>query len=299
MDHIKNLNLSRLRANSDIPSIGDHLLYFEDLKMLPQINEPRRMSYVLVGLCTGGEGGYDLDQENYQIKKGDALIFTEGQIVNNVWMTEKTEGFALLISKDLMDEMFKEIKAASSLFLLAREHSTFPLNKNEIEKTKQYMSLIKERILAPNYEYKNQVIRMLLIAMVYDLATAITRVMKNVGKNPIISKGQKLFTEFINLLEKNYHTQRRVSWYAEQMGLSPKYLSEIISSTSKRTPNHWIDKYVTNEIRNLLTNTDLKIRDIAKEMHFPSQSFLGKYFKENVGVSPSEYRSKKDAVIKD
>ena len=34
----------------------------------------------------------------------------------------------------------------------------------------------------------------------------------------------------------------------------------------------------------------LKIKDIAKEMHFPNQSFLGKYFKENVGMSPSKYR---------
>ena len=44
------------------------------------------------------------------------------------------------------------------------------------------------------------------------------------------------------------------------------------------------------ELRVLLKNTSKSIKEIAQEMHFPNQSFLGKYFKEHVGVSPSEYR---------
>jgi transcriptional regulator GlxA family with amidase domain len=44
------------------------------------------------------------------------------------------------------------------------------------------------------------------------------------------------------------------------------------------------------EIRVLLRDTSLSIKEISKEMHFPNQSFLGKYFKEHAGISPSEYR---------
>ncbi len=44
------------------------------------------------------------------------------------------------------------------------------------------------------------------------------------------------------------------------------------------------------EIRNQLRNTTKSIKEIAQDMHFPTQSFLGKYFKEHVGVSPTEYR---------
>ena len=86
--------------------------------------------------------------------------------------------------------------------------------------------------------------------------------------------------------------ENRLAIAANQMGLTPKYLSEIISSTSKRTPNDWIDKYVTTEIRNQLSNTNKKISEIADDLNFPSQSFLGKYFRENVGMSPSEYRKR-------
>ncbi|MBQ1759240.1 MAG: AraC family transcriptional regulator, partial [Prevotella sp.] len=69
-----------------------------------------------------------------------------------------------------------------------------------------------------------------------------------------------------------------------------KYLSETIKQISHHTPNEWIDNYVSLEIRVLLKNSTKSIKEIAQELHFPNQSFLGKYFKEQVGISPSAYR---------
>ena len=34
----------------------------------------------------------------------------------------------------------------------------------------------------------------------------------------------------------------------------------------------------------------MSIKEIAQNLNFPNQSFLGKYFKEHVGMSPKEYR---------
>jgi AraC-like DNA-binding protein len=91
-------------------------------------------------------------------------------------------------------------------------------------------------------------------------------------------------------VEKNFHNERRVSWYAHELCISPKYLSETIKQVSRRTPNDWIDNYVTLEIRVLLRNSTRSIKEIAEDMNFPNQSFFGRYFKEHVGMSPSEYR---------
>ena len=63
-----------------------------------------------------------------------------------------------------------------------------------------------------------------------------------------------------------------------------------MKQVSRRTPNEWIDHYVTSEIRVMLKSTTMSIKEIAQTMHFPNQSFLGKYFKEHVGMSPSKYR---------
>ena len=84
--------------------------------------------------------------------------------------------------------------------------------------------------------------------------------------------------------------ERRVNWYANQMNITPKYLSESVKQVSKRPPNDWIDRFVTMEMRVLLKNSTLSIKEIADRLHFPNQSFMGKYFKEHVGMSPMKYR---------
>ena len=294
MNKIETVSLDRLREKHEIPSIGDDLLFFEDIQMIPQLDEPRRMNCIIIGICTEGEGGYTLNENRFSIKPGDALILTEGQIVNEIWMSDNTKGYAMLISRNYIDEVFKELRDMSSLFLLAREHPIFPLNSIEIAKLKQYLDIIRERLKTEDYRFRKEVVRLLLVTMIYDIGSAIIRVMNNSGhEGNTNSKAKRCFVQFIQLVEQHYKKERRVSWYANQMGLTPKYLSEIISSTSKRTPNDWIDKYVTTEIRNQLSNTNKKISEIAEDLHFPSQSFLGKYFRENVGMSPSEYRKKK------
>ena len=77
-------------------------------------------------------------------------------------------------------------------------------------------------------------------------------------------------------------------------GLSAVFLNdqsgEAVVAFRGTAANEWIDDYVTLEIRVLLKNTTKPIKQIAEELNFPNQSFLGKYFKEHVGMSPSEYR---------
>ena len=74
------------------------------------------------------------------------------------------------------------------------------------------------------------------------------------------------------------------------MNISPKYLAETIRQVSHKTPNDWINYYVILEMRVLLKNTTKSIKEITELMNFPNQSFFGKYFKEHVGMSPSDYR---------
>ena len=131
-------------------------------------------------------------------------------------------------------------------------------------------------------------VRSLIATMIYDISNSIYRIQNLTDSRR--SRGEAIFTEYIKLVEQNFRNERRVSWYAQQLCITPKYLSETIRQVSKRTPNAWIDKYVTLEIRVLLKNSTKTIKEITQEMNFPNQSFLGKYFKEHVGMSPTEYR---------
>ena len=69
MEKIKELSIERIRENCNVPSLGDDLLLFSELKMLPELDEPRRMNCLIVAVCTGGKGGYTLNQKEHDKKR--------------------------------------------------------------------------------------------------------------------------------------------------------------------------------------------------------------------------------------
>lgn len=103
---------------------------------------------------------------------------------------------------------------------------------------------------------------------------------------------EKIFFDYVKMVEANFRSERRVNWYAKQMNITPKYLLEAVKTISHRTPNEWIDYYMVQELRVALKNSVKSIKEIAAELNFPNQSFMGKYFKDHVGVSPSAYRKR-------
>jgi AraC-like DNA-binding protein len=194
----------------------------------------------------------------------------------------------MVISVNFFHEIIRNVSEMSALFLYSRNHPVMRYNEKEQRVFKNYFEVVHSRVADKTNHFQKELVRTLMLALFYDLSNVIYRNRQTNQKSQ--SRPDAIFTKFIKLVEENCKTERRVSWYAKQIGITAKYLSETVKHVSQRTPNEWIDNYVTLEIRVLLKNTTKTIKDITKEMNFPNQSFLGKYFKENVGMSPSKYR---------
>lgn len=272
----------------DGPSIGDDLLLFSEFGDVPAPDVPKRLDCVLVGMCLKGEARYTVDTEERSVKSNDVIIVSEGQVLNNVWMSDDLSGIAIMMSVNFLNEVVQGVHDLSSLFLFSRTHPVFGLRADEVDNILTYFNLIKSKVADSDHHFRSDVVRSLMAAMIYDISHVMYGVRQGGDKKQ--TRAESIFTEFILLVEQNFRTERRVSWYAEQLCITPKYLSETVKGVSRRTPNEWIDKYVTLELRVQLKNTSKSIKEIARELRFPNQSFLGKYFKEHVGMSPSAYR---------
>lgn len=105
------------------------------------------------------------------------------------------------------------------------------------------------------------------------------------------SRQSELFSRFVQLVNQHSTTEREVAFYAREMCISGRYLSSIIHSVSGRTAKEIIDHSAINELKMLLKTTDLSIQEIAYRMRFPDQSYLGRFFRKHVGISPSVFRT--------
>ena len=266
---------------------GDILL-IDEMANLPLPKEPRRMQCLLVGMCLKGSARYYVDTVEHVVEPGDLIIINQGRVTHDCTMTPDCRGIGIIIDYNFFKETIKSVHELSSLFLFARNHPVFRLPEVRANFIRDTFFQMKDKISEPDNHFRRQLVQSLFLTMVYEMCNVIyTAQVKNDGCN---SRSEEIFTKFLLLVEANFRTERRVGWYSEQLCISPKYLSETIKMVSKRTPSEWIDSYVTMELRMLFRNTQKSIKEIAQELNFSNQSFLGKYFKEHVGMSPSEYR---------
>lgn len=104
------------------------------------------------------------------------------------------------------------------------------------------------------------------------------------------SRQHELYGRFISLVKQHYRTEREVSYYAAKLCVSTRYLSTISRTVSGRSAKMQIDYMVILEIKLLLQNTTLSVQEIAYRLHFPDQSYLGRFFRKHTGISPSQFR---------
>lgn len=282
------MELAKQWDNSGV--LEDDLLLLEHMSEVPFPREPRRMNFIVIGLCTSGQVRYTLDTQEQVVNPGDLLIVSERHVFDNYQASDDLDGLCFIVSVKFFHEIIQNISDLSAIFLFSRSHPVLHLEQRDQQVFREYFTVIRSKIQSVDNHFRKDLIRTLLLAMFYDLSDVIYRFQQQNGERQ--SRADVIFTRFIKLIEENCKHERRVSWYAKQLGITPKYLSECVKHVSRRTPNEWIDNYVLLELRVMLKNSTKSIKDITQEMNFPNQSFLGKYFKEHVGMSPSDYRRK-------
>ena len=286
--HIVDITLEEAKTWKEAKYMDNGLVLTDHIADAPIPQTPARMNFSLMALCQQGTATYDIDTRQQTVKPGDLLFISEGHIVNNYQASSDFSCLCILVSTAYYHSFVQNVKNVSSLLLFSMNNPVVALTQREIEVYTNYYRVIGEKILDTRHHYQDELVKTWLLAMFYDMSNVIWRVDQNEKKAQC--RADIVFSRFIRLLEEHYRTERRVNWYAKQLEITPKYLSEVVKEVSKRTPNDWIDHYVILEIRVLLKNSTKSIKEITEELNFPNQSFLGKYFKEHVGVSPLAYR---------
>ena len=290
-NNIKSSELQNTKSWGNAKYIEDDIIIVDDISTALIPKDPRRMNFLILALCTEGEATYTLDTQEMRIQKNDVLLILDRHVVSNFTASKDLKALCIIISVKFFFESIRNVGDVSSLLLLSRNFPVIKLAQEETETFQSYFYLLKTKAADKQNKYRRKLVSTLILAMFYDLSNVVQRMLNTDSMRQ--TRAEIIFTKFIKLLEGNFKQERRVGWYAEQLCITPKYLSETIKNVSRRTPNEWIDNYVTIEMRIQLRNSTKSIKEIAEEMNFANQSFLGKYFKEHVGISPSEYRKNK------
>lgn len=223
------------------------------------------------------------------VSAGQLLVIMPGCIFQGQSMSADMRFCGMLIDTEYMVTMRKNVGVRLDMThryynYLVRD-MTPPLMANHM----QMYEMIRAELTSDDYLYKKEVVQRYCEAWVLkNISLSDNAELPELAKP--MNRKEQIFHDFLTLLEKFYTQERSISFYADRMCLTPKYLSTIIKDVSGKHGMQWIDEYVLLEAKALLRNSELSVKQVSDELNFPSQSMFGRFFKKMTGYSPKQYK---------
>lgn len=250
-----------------------------------------KVEWGIVTIVVSGEAECTINGKNYNVKAHDIIMSLPNYVLERQKKTDDLSVNSLCISRSLFQKAisFSSYNWDVVSFLIA--HPILSLTDMEYTCLSLYYSLISVKIGDKNKLGYRESMQCLLKSFMCELYGVIGRYISVGAVN--YSQGHNLFKGFLDLLTSVYPKPRSVSFYAETLNVTSKYLSSVCKATCGETASMLIHKAVTKDIADLLSYSNKSIKEIMVELDFPSLSFFGKYVKKHFGVGPKEYRSKR------
>lgn len=254
------------------------------------VNHPTKISFTIAIFCLSGRMSFQINLQDFELRANDLLVMSEGTIGEYRGMGDDTRIAVIAFASEYFRTAL-EIKATMSLQRKLYASPLCHLTDKAMEESIAIYRLMKAKIAETDNPFRKGALLGYTQVLTYNGYKHLFA--SNSGdKKPKenTSRQQELYTQFIHEVQKSYTKERSISYYAEKLCVTPKYLSQVIHKVSGRFASDWIIDFVILEAKALLKSRKYTIQQVADMLNFANQSFFGTYFKDKVGCSPSEYQ---------
>lgn len=258
----------------------------EDGMIVLNREQPVKQMFVLALICTEGHICIRMDLKEYEVKKNDVILVFPGIIIDSVRAVPGTKVAFLAFT----DNVFFEDDNDPSVKVI-RKNMLHPIHLHmtapQVQLQLSLYRMLRMIIADESFSFKRDATGGILRLMAAGLAQWILENgnPEQQGRN----RNEQLFVNFLQEVQSHCSTERRITYYARQFGISPKYFAKLIHDASGRHASEWIKDYVILEAKAMLRTGNYTVQQVSDALRFPNSSFFGKYFKAAVGCSPRRY----------
>lgn len=242
--------------------------------------------------CRSGSATASVNQYKGAMQRNTLVFLLPGSVL---MLTDRTEDFRVTycaFSRDLFAEAGFRLEPA--FFQALRERPIVYPPARIVDGAVTWFQMAAYTYRDRGNMFRNTIIKNRLQNVLLEIYDKLKRFGAKQHRTPDTTTRQtELFHRFVGLVHEYASEQREVAFYADKLCISTRYLSTIVRSVAHTSAKAFIDHAVMLEIKMLLQSTDLSVQEIAYRLHFPDQSYLGRYFKKHSGEAPTEYRNTK------
>lgn len=252
-------------------------------------DRPRRLSGGAILLCLNGEAEAMVDLQSFPVSTGTQIVLMPRTILMLSKVSPDFQVRFFAFSGELFEEATYRMEIEFFHFL--KEHPVHHHSDETARGLDMWLQLSAYIYDDREHLFRNTIIRNRLQNAFLEIYDKVKRNNRQLVQDIAPGRQVEIFHRFIALVHEFATSQRDVSFYADKLCVSTRYLSAITRNVAHASVKEIIDRMVLLEIRMLLQSTDLPVQEIADRLSFPDQSYLGRYFKKHTGESPTAYRN--------
>lgn len=260
------------------------------------IDSPFHADAFLAIFCEKGGFDIEINLRKYHIEDNTVVLCIPGYILKVGQMeggkTLNGRFVVLALSRQFISDIKFDFSKLFESRIMFFYDPRIMVNKDQMSFCSKYFHLLKD-ILASDSSTKMEAVKPLVESLLHVMAGIIN---DSSDASDSSLKGQQtrlnmLFERFMSLVSEYHTSERNMSFYADRLGMTPKYLSKLIKDVSGRSAPEWINAFVIQEAKSMLKYTDDSVKEIVFKLNFVSPSVFFKFFKAQTGMTPSEYRN--------
>ena len=251
------------------------------------MNTPELAHTCMHLLCTEGEGSFVFNDRSYPIAANDLVVVPNPNRVKDITTSNRirVEWFAAdyKFLQSLLPSNNYSIGGSISL----NQNPVIHLNDKQAARLLDDFHRLRDRLADRQLRFYREMMGSLCLTMMYDIFEAHA----SDDSNEHSDRVSIIVRQFMQLLSTGIsRTRRDVSYYAERLHVSPKYLSATVKRVTGHSVSHYIHRSTIPIIKRYLNDERLSLTQIAERMNFSSLPHFSRYCKKNLGQSPSDYR---------
>lgn len=215
----------------------------------------------------------DFDGNTYTAHEGDVYIIKQGIMANYYTKDdEKAEKIFVSMKGRLLDKLFEAYDLTDSVII---SHCNV---EDEIRKIHSVLYTAND---SPEATYK-------LSLYVHEIIMKISMAKQTADFQ--FNPGSQLVDSLKSYIDSGLHFNVSLKRLAKHFKASEKYLIYIFKKKYGISPYAYLIKMRIRTAEQMLTDTNLTVKEIAAKLSFSDSNYFSNAFKKHTGMSPKNYR---------
>lgn len=272
-----------------LPYSDDEVVVLDDVSELKRENA-YLLDMLLIAFCVKGKMQMRINGTVHEVKASDMVICLPKLIVEDIMISPDFKSYLIGLSYSSVKYTMQTSHCVWNLGLYFKQNPVVPMNDEAQRLFSLYYNLVSEKIERPNKFYYKEVMHSIFQCFFFELLSLMSPKLDEKPIDGNLKQSEQLCKRFMEIITKNEGRERSVAHLAEQLCVTPKYLSTVIKSVTGKTALEWVHQVSVESIKRQLKYSNKTVKEIADDMNFPNLSFFGKFVRKHLGVSPTEYR---------